>query len=835
MISGDPAGPLLEGVRVIDMSEDKVDTAARILADLGADVIRVEPPAGSASRDRAPVREGVSLYFAVRNTNKRSVTIDLESAGDREKLWKLLATADIWIESTEKGSLESYGLDPLQVLARIPSLVILSASDFGRTGPYSSYAGSEPVLLALGTQLSRSGKPGRKPLLPPAGMSYEAAAVIAAWAALLAFYQREATGIGDWIDFSIFESTVEVMDPAYGTIGTATSAAQTNAAFTDRLNDTGSRDRPSTEPYPIFACKDGYVRIHVLTPRQWYAMRSWLGEPQELQDPIYETLGGRVAIMGRLRELYGDLCRERGKFEFSIEAQQRGVAVSPIMTTGEVLEADHFNERGAFTYGELAPGLHARMPAGFFEVDGKHLGFRHRAPGKGEHNDEVFAQLEDVPLPGEANDRFASVEQRLPLSGVRICDLGSVIFGAEVGRNLADMGAEVIRIENSEFPDWTRQALDAHTGAVSASFAIGHRNEKCFGLNLRKAGGAEILKRIISECDVVLSNFKPGTLERLGVGYQDLAAVNPGLIWMSASSVGHTGPWAQWLGYGPNVRCLSGVTNLWRYPDDPASFSDHVTIYPDHYAARVACLAVVAGLVRRKRTGNGADIRVSQAETVINMLAEDFVSEAADPGSSQPRGNTGGDCPWNIYQCAGDDEWCAVTVRNNDDWSRLVTAMDSPDWARDSRFADTAGRLSSRAEIDERIAAWVRQYQPARVMAKLQAAGVPAGRMVRLYELQHDEQLKARDFVAWLEQPGLPAPLPMEARPFHAKHIQSPPLHPAPQFGEHTLEISKNLLHIADDRVLQLVADGVLEVPPGGAGNDSAAAGRGRSGRNVEY
>jgi crotonobetainyl-CoA:carnitine CoA-transferase CaiB-like acyl-CoA transferase len=802
---------LLAGIRVIDMAEQSLETAARLLGDLGADVIRVEPPYGAASRQRPPFERDTSIYFATRNANKRGVTLDMGSVTDREKLWQLLASADIWIETTEPGTLEHYGLDPDAVLRQLPHLVILSGTDFGQTGPYRNYVGSDPVLLALGTQLSRSGKPRREPLIPPGGMSYEVAAVQAAWATALAYYQRMITGIGDWIDFSVFESAIRLIDPPYGTIGTAISATQSTDDAFARLADRASRTRPATNPYPIVRCADGYVRTAVLTTRQWHAMRAWLGEPEQFQDKKYDTRAGRVDIEPELYLLYEELARTTSMVELTQEGQTRGIPIAPVMTTSEVLNAEHFEARGAFVLAEIAPGMYARVPSGSVEVDGDRLGFRHRAPTVGEHNDEILEESGEIQGEQRAGIQFSTLTPRLPLEGIRICDLGAVLFGAEVSRNLADMGAEVIKVETSAFPDVTRQSAgDSHS--VSRNFAIGNRNKKCIGLNLRTREGVEILKRLVADSDVFLSNFKPGTLERLGLSFQELAAVNPRLIWMSATGVGHTGPWGNWLGYGPLGRCVSGLTNLWRYPEDPASFCDAVSFYPDHYAARVACLAVTSALIRRARNGQGAEIRISQAETIINMLAEEFVKDDLRPGSSQPPGNTSEtNAPWNVYQCAGDDEWCVITVRDDDDWSRLVAAMGAPSWAEDSRFATAASRIAEHKELDAHISAWTGVRTPSEVMQTLQSARVAAGKMVRQFELQNDEHLQARQFLASLVQPGLPHELPVERRPFHSRHIPAPPLRPAAKFGEHTREICKDVLNMSDEEIEDLIEAGVLE------------------------
>ncbi len=799
----------LAGVRVVDMSEQKLESTGRLLADFGADVIRVEPPDGAASRHRAPICAGVSIYFAVRNANKRGVTLDLASTDGQARLWSLLSSADIWIESAPPGALARYGFDPLSVHSRLPELVILSTTDFGQTGPYKDYCATDSVLLALGTQLSRCGKPGRPPLLPPGGMSYETSASQAALAVLNGYYQRLVTGIGDHLDFSIHESTLMVIDPPVGSVGTATAGAKTKETAAVVSFDE-PRGRPTANPYPIFRCADGYVRILTLTPPQWRAIREWLGDPELLRNPLYETIRGREQGREHIFPLYAEFVRDRTMADLVHDGQARGVPIAPVMTTLDVLQEEHYEARGAFVEQEIAPGVCARVPSGFVEIDGERVGVRHRAPEVGEHNDEVFAQLPPVTRAPAARPA-PTMAARLPLEGIRVCDFGAVVFGSEVGRLLADMGAEVIKVENSAFPDSVRQ-VSGDPGPMSVNFALANRNKQCIGLNLRSPRGVDVLKRIVAVCDVFMSNFKPGTLERLGVTYETLSAVNPRLVWMSASAVGHTGPWAHWLGYGPLVRCATGLTNLWRYPDDPASFSDNATIYPDHYGARVAAAAVVAGLIRVKRTGRGADIRASQAELVINQLAEEFVKESVEPGSSHPRGNTSDiGAPWGVYPCAGDDEWCVITVRDDDEWRRFVQAIGAPAWASDPRFDASDGRMAHRQALDALVSEWTGQLPPDGVMSTLQDAKIAAGKMVRRAELLGDPHLQARSFFAWLHQPELPAPIPMENRPFHALYVAAPPLRRAPKFGEHTVSFFREVVGMEDAEIEDLIAEGALE------------------------
>jgi crotonobetainyl-CoA:carnitine CoA-transferase CaiB-like acyl-CoA transferase len=779
----------LAGVRVIDMAEGRGEMCGRYLADLGADVVRVEPQGGAPSRRRPPLHAGVSLPFAINNLGKRSVVADLETAAGRDGLRGLLDGADIWIETGRPGALEALGLGPGDARARNRRLVVVSITDFGRTGPYRDWVATDATLLAMGGVLSRSGLAGREPLLPPGELALQATAMQAAWAALVAYWNALECGAGDHIDFSSYEATAQVVDPVLGTVGTAQAAGYER-----------TRDRPAASPYPIFRCRDGHVRLVLLAPRQWRAMRAWLGEPEALQDPELDTIKGRADAAGLLHAVFEEHVRDRGKHELTLEGQARGVPIAPVLTPADVLAAEHFRRRGAIGPVALAAGLRGDATTGFAEIDGRRVRPGSRAPRPGEHDAELQAQ--SWPAHGVASEPAPA---RRPLAGLRVLDLGVIVAGAELGRLFCDQGADVIKIESSAFPDGARVS--------PAHFAVGHRGSRSVGLDLRSAEGVAVLERLVARSDVLLANFKPGTLEKLGLGPDVLHAINPRLIVASSSAMGESGPWSAWMGYGPLVRCASGLTSLSRYPDDPDGFADGTTIHPDHYAARVTAVAVLAAIVARRRSGRGALVATAQAEAILMQLGAVLAEEGLRPGAAGPPGNDGRHAaPWGVYPCAGDDEWCVICARDDDDWRRLRTGLGEPRWAADDGLATAAGRIARRAEVDERLAAWTRARAPRAVTAALQAAGVPAGFMQRAEDYPDDPQLQARDFFRVLEQPGLD-PIMVDNMPFHAERIPLPPPSRAPELGEHTREVCVELLGMEPGEVDRLLAAGALEEP----------------------
>ncbi|MDV7175272.1 CoA transferase [Gordonia amicalis] len=786
----------LTGVRVVDVTDGLGESCGRFLADLGAEVVRVERPGGSASRRSQSVESGISIPFALNNANKRVVVLDLDSGPDRTRFLDQVAAAEILVESTPNGLPTGTGLGAADLLAMAPGLVAVSISGFGQTGPYRDWAATESVIYAMSGVLSRSGEPGREPLLPPAGLVEQSVGVHAAWSALLAYYDRLRTGSGQLVDISAFESVVHGFDPGFGVQGSAAAGRR----------DDFPRGRPDAANfYPVLRCADGQVRICLLAKRQWRAMFAWLGEPEEFADPAYDTIPARFAAADRLHPLIEELFAGRTRDELVAEGAARGIPIGGVLRPSEVLTNDHFAASGTLVDVEIAPGVEARIPSGYVKFDRQRAGFRHGAQSLDEAADFWSGTNdlhESIPDAGVAGPH--------PFTGLRVLDLGVVVFGAELGRQFADHGADVIKVENRDFPDGLRQSKRG--ASLAASVAWGHRNRRSLGVNLRTDEGREVFRQLAAEADVVLANFKPGTLDSMGIGYDELRKINPRIIVSDGSAFGSTGPWNNRLGYGPLVRAACGVSALWRYSDADTGLSDGSTVYPDHIGGQVAAVAVLAALIARLSHGRGAEIEVAQADAALVALGGQLVRESLAPGSVSAVGNTDPfAAPAGVYPCAGDDEWCVVAVRDDQDWRNLTHLIGRDDLAGDPRFDGVAKRIENRDEADKVLTEWLSERTPTEAMTALQEAGVPAGAMVRLPELLTDPHLSAREAYTQLEHPLLPAPLPTAVRVARFTSIADAPLRPAPLPGADTHEIAVELLGLDEAGYSRLVADGVLQ------------------------
>ncbi|ORA09637.1 CaiB/BaiF CoA-transferase family protein [Mycobacterium arosiense] len=795
------ADGLLDAVRVLDLSSGVADAVTRLLADLGADVLKVEPPGGCLGRDALPTLRGASIAFAMHNANKRCAVLDPFDDEDCARFLDLAAEADILVDTgvDERGAM--FGTSGEELAARYPHLVVLSITDFGATGSQSSWRAADPVLYAMCGALSRSGPTTGTPVLPPDGIASATAAVQAAWAALAAYYNRLRCGTGDYIDFSWFDAVVMALDPAFGAHGQAATGVRRSGRW---------RGRPKNQDaYPIYPCRDGYVRLCVMAPRQWRGLRRWLGEPEQFQDPKFDAIGERFTAWPQISELIRELFAGQTMKDLVAAGQANGVPIAAVLTPARILGSEHFRAVDAITDAELVSGVRTTVPTGYFVVDGRRAGFR--TPVRAAGSDEPCWRGNPSVVPSSSG-RLGDY----PFAGLRILDLGIIVAGGELSRLFGDLGADVIKVESVDYPDGLRQARIGDT--MSESFAWTHRNNRGLGLDLRSAEGKKIFGRLVAEADAVFANFKPGTLAALGFSYDELRAVNPRIVLAESSAFGDTGPWSARLGYGPLVRATTGVTRLWTSDDatddaDPGrhGFYDATTVFPDHVVGRVTAIGALAALIHRDRTGRGAHVHISQAEVVVNQLDTLYVTEAAlAAGVAQICHDTGLHA---VYPCAGDDEWCVISIRSDDEWRRATWVFDHSGWADDPRFATGEARLAHRRELVELVSGWTRTRTPLRAAELLQSAGVPAGPMNRPPDVLEDPQLVARNVYSPMTHPLIDDSLPAETGPAPYRRIPAARQAPAPMPGQHTVEICRDLLGMNPADIQRLLDDGVLSAP----------------------
>ncbi|MBG01075.1 MAG: hypothetical protein CL470_02250 [Acidimicrobiaceae bacterium] len=778
----------LAGLRVVDTTNNRGELCGRLLSDLGADVVLVEPEHGSDLRKVAPFSpNGQSLGFLWRNANKSGIALDFETENGSDHLLELLGEADIWIESCSNLG----AVTPELVRTQFPHLIITSITPFGYTGPYAGYTANDDVLEAMSGMMFKAGIATKPPLLPPTTLATDVASISAAVATVLAFFQKLRTGIGQHIDLAIMTAACATTDWSYSNASVLRKAGH---PYNEVRQGGGFM-------YPIFQCLDGWVRMVILSPRQWESLWDWMGKPEAFHDfDFWSQVGNRIMNADVLNPAYEEFFSDKKMLEICIEGQNRGIVLTPLLKPSEVLNESHLRDRGTFKKTNISKDEIAHITTGFFEIDGTRHGFSQRAPELNEHNGFTFTKKRIL--------RTATKDSaKHPLSGVRVLDFGIGGVGVETSRLLGEYGADVIKVETRTYPDFIRLVALSET---SPSFASSSRSKRSFGCNVKTEEGLEIVRKLIAESDVLVENSATGVMEALGLGFDNLKEINPNIVMISSQLVGSRGPNSHWTGYGPTTQTYGGLLHLWDYEDDdpPATNS---TIFPDHAAGRLCALAGVSALIGRDVSGESSHTEVAQVEVVINMITEKLLQESLIAGSTGPNGNRHEQrSPRGPFQCEGDEQWVVISVENDDQWRSLVKAIGEPDWAKVIDYSTHHGRLKNRTELEESLATWIRDKDRDEVFKLLQNAGVPCGPMVIGMEMLKDPHLEARGWNLEIEQPGV-GYMKLEGPAWVSEFMGGPITFPSPDLAEHTQEIAEEILGFSVEQIRDLVERNILE------------------------
>ena len=791
IIFSDEFSPL-EGLRVLDLSDEKGELCGRILGDLGADVLKIESSSGAVSRSLGPFApDGTSLYFAYRNLNKRSASIDFHTTEGIDELFALIKQSDVLIETFLPGTLTELGISAELLLSENPSLIIVSLTDFGQTGPDSSFVGTDEVVFARSGWLSVSGVIGKPPLLAPGAISYDTLGIVGAYATLLGILHRDRNGIGQHIDVSAVEALSQMN--TWGIPNASASEVSGGPATLIRSGD--------SPLYPHIPCADGFVRQVILAPRQWRALWEWMGSPESFADEYWESTINRYLNLDVINPLFWEHWQNKPMIEGCIEAQKRGVIATPMLKPSDVLANTHYKSRGTFQTLEITNGLTAPVMSGFAEVDGKRVGYRFPAPTF-DQNDPEFSET-PFPLPTKS-----LTPADLPLEGLKVVDFGHGGVGVECGRMLAEYGADVIKIESWEYPDFIRIVLG---GTMTASFASSNRTKRAFGANLKNEKAREVVLELIKKCHVVIENNSTGTMDALGLGYEAIKQINPDAVMISSQLMGSKGDFANWNGYGPTIQTVSGLSWLWAFKDgDPPPGT--TAIHPDHLAGRLSAVFALAAIVNINRGAIGNHIEVAQVEVLLGTLGDLFCKEAIEPDSVIPQGNDSDrGAPWGPFPCKDEEAWCVICVRSDDEWGKLSTLMQL-DSAVAGKYLSSTYRIEQRETLNSIVSAWSTSLSSLEVEKLCQNAGIPAGRVLNAAEQLTDEHLLARNFLPKVEQLGGVGEITLDGACIKGSRMASPIITRAPLIGEHTEEICHEDLSMEREKFELLIESGALEI-----------------------
>ena len=376
---------------------------------------------------------------------------------------------------------------------------------------------------------------------------------------------------------------------------------------------------------------------------------------------------------------------------------------------------------------------------------------------------------------------------------------------------LAEYGADVVKVESHAYPDFIRIFLGSE---MTPSFASSSRTKRCLGLDLKHEDAGEVLEHLVAWADVIIENNSTGTMEELGLGWETLHSMNPRLVMVSSQLMGSRGPLAGWTGYGPTIQTVGGLSWLWAFDDGDGPPGSNA-IHPDHLAGRICALGALATLIGRERGGPGAHVEVAQVEALMGTLGDLFMGESLAPGSARPEGNDSPvGAPWGVFRCEGDERWCVVCVRDDEDWANLRRAVGAPGWMEDPELRTAAGRLEARDRVNAGVSVWTAGRSAREVQDLCQAAGVPAGRLMHPVDQLKDPHLESRGFLVGMDQPGL-GQVVLEGACITGSGMAAPVIGPAPFIGEHTRDFCVQDLGMDAALVEKLIAAGAMEATDG--------------------
>ena len=793
---------LAPAMRVLEVGEELAAAyAAQHLGNQGADVVKVEAPlGGDPARRLGPFANGVDeersgLFLAV-NLDKRGVCLDLETEPGRAQLARLLAWANVLVHSLPSDEAQKLGLDAETLRTSRPELVVLAMTPFGLVGPYADLAAEELTLSHGGGWAGLCPMAHPEPSYPPLKMHGHhcslMAGVAAATVTLAVHRDRGRSGVGEVIDFSVVEYVASVLE--FGI------HVYTYHGFV--MKRTVPR---SLIPWRIFDTQDGAIFLACIEQDQWERLVAFMGSPEWATLDVFATPAGRNENQDLIHGFLAEFIAGWATFELYHSAQAHRICMAPVMSFADLAADRHLAARGFFT---KAPGddVTAYMAPAML-IDGKRPQYRRPAPRLGEHSAELLESDLSTPPPDSA--RAEAPGRRLPLEGVRVLDLTWVWAGPFGSMNLAHLGADVIRVESSVRPDLYRRGNAAPEDIepslnTNGMFNQWNQGKRSVAVDLRHPQGIEIVKRLVAEVDVVFQNFATGVLERLGLGYDVLREINPRVILASVSGYGQTGPYREYMGYGPATGPLSGLSSASGFPGEGPEETG--VAMPDPTAGITAACAVAGALLRRDQSGVGEHLDVTLWEATAALNVDGWMEQALAGRQAERIGNRH---PWmaphGCFPAAGDDEWVTIACSDADfaSLAELVPGLD------DDLFTSLALRKRNEDELERRLSEWTSRHDRWFVTGLLQARGIATFPSFTCRDVVEDPHFNARGFIERLEHPEVGArahtgiPWRMAERP---NGVRSP----APQLGGHTDEVLQGLLGMDATAVAQLRTDGVL-------------------------
>ena len=827
----------LQGFRALDLTTLSGQLCGRMLADLGMEVIKIEPPGGDPVRKLAPFVKlpngsELSTPFAHLNAGKASKVLDLDKEADREVFRKLVETADVVLESFQPGELDARGLGYKSLAAINPGIVMASITGFGQTGKKKNLACNDLVALAESGFLYISGDPSLPPCRPPETQAYYFASLFAAAGLLAALYRREHTGQGDHVDSSMQE-----------TLATHEHIIRLWANEKQISKRAGSQ-HGSVAPAKIFPCRDGFVYLYVTRQHWKLFLTVWKDHPPVFDAPEWLNNVYRRAHADELNPAVQAFLSKYTMAEITDLLQAKGIPCVPVNTPMGFANDEHVRGRGFMAPVEHVGFGSTKQPAMPFVIDGARPAVGSvpvldswRSPSHiSPVADSVTMSRDRVVIPNECegseispgarpeyrrrsrNDTEVDGNDALdmgggngPLDGMRIVSFDHVLAAPYGTTILAELGADVIKVESSKGGmDPFRFFGTGEDPNVSPRFLEFNRNKRSFTVNLKHPKGPRVLHDLVAKADAVLDNYSVDVVERIGLSYDDLCKVKPDIINLRMPGLGTTGPKRHFSTVGVNITAFTGLTYLWNHPGvtDPPIGSQ--TVFPDYVSGVLCAIIIISGVLYRDRQRKGAFIDLAQSEATAFMIGANLMEAAASGKDPQPIGNASpGAAPHDCYPCKGEDRWCVITADTEQQWAALANIIGDGS-GQDARFGSVEGRLQHRDELNAAIGRWTQDKDAFEIVDRLQQAGVPCGVVQTGEDLTNDPHLKDRGFIVAVENPRL-GRVVLPNFPLQFANAKLTRRWEFPVLGRDTEAVLRDVVGYRAETIKQLGDEGVLE------------------------
>jgi len=815
----------LECYRVLDLTDAKGQLCGKIFSDLGADVIKVEPPGGDPARKIGPFYgedpdPDKSLFWMAYNTGKRGITLDIDSEEGRQKLKRLVKKVDFLLESFPPGYMKMLGLD-YSVLRRLnPRLIMASITPFGQTGPRAHWKGPDIIPWAMGGYMWMTGEPGRAPLRishPP--QAYLHASAISMVGCLMALHYRTATGQGQHVDTAAQQCPSWMLTNTYAFWDLHKKNLSRGGVFRQFGANTIKTVWRALDGHVTFMFSGGAIgakgqrRVVELMDKDGMA-ENWLKEIDWNEMSAFST---PVDTLEKITEAFSGYFETRSKSELLQEAINSGIMLAPVNTIADVSADLQLQARNYWIdvrHPELNtsikfPGPPVKMTKTPWKIKG-------RAPYIGEHNIEIFENESSISHdePARFTDLdVGEMEDLRPLTGIHVLDFTSTVLGPTTTRYFADHGAVVVKVESMIHPETLRIATPFAGEAPhidrSGYFATHNAGKLSIALNMKKPQAGSVVERLIRWADVVIESFAPGVMSRWGLSYNKVKKIKPDIIMASTCLQGQTGPHSPHRGYGQMATAIAGWFELTGWPDGGPI--GPYSAYSDFIDWNFMLVSILAALDYRSRTGEGQYIDQSQLESALQFMIPAILDYEINNRVARRRGNRDEyAAPHGAYRCRGKDRWCAIAVTCEAEWEAFCKVLNEPQWTKESRFQTLDGRKAHEAELEGLIEEWTMKHDADRVMNIMQSAGVPAGVVQNAEDLFKDPQLRHRGHFEPLYHSEM-GRYHIATSAFKLSKCNNKPTSPAPLFGEHTEMVLKDFLGMSDDEIARLVIEGVLE------------------------